>query len=405
MQDTKRTKFSLDWYVVSAKTVRTLLYGLVGLGLLGGATYWGYLELQKGSAVEVSPGMQTARFIEISGQVKVKKANATDFVVANEKTPLEAGDTVQTLTSSVARVQFVDGSSYTIKPETTLVIKDNELMADRSTKVQVKVHVGTINLATNDQGPGSSNVVQTDVASAKIGGNTEASVGAGDDGKQSNISVTRGDALIKTQAGETFRAKTNERLEFEQTGKLVKRSSVTGIAVLRSPENQQTVRAVPPRPIKFDWNPVANVKKYLIEVATSTSFDTNGSIVRSRDGLTTNSATFDKLPPGVYYWRVRADSATEEGSFSDPYKFVIAAGGNTKVLNISVVRKTPMGGGTYLIEGKCDVGARVRVGERWATVEPGGNFRAIVSLEHGSREVVLQAEDLDGNTGRQTVKF
>ena len=101
--------------------------------MLGGATYWGYLELQK--EVPSRSLLECRRPVHRDfGSGESQKANATDFVVANEKTPLEAGDTVQTLTSSVARVQFVDGSSYTIKPETTLVIKDNELMADRSTK-------------------------------------------------------------------------------------------------------------------------------------------------------------------------------------------------------------------------------------------------------------------------------
>ena len=406
MSDNKRTLFSLDWYVISSRTLRHLAVALLAVSLVVGAGYGLYLYLRSTTATTITPGTQSARFIEISGQVRVKKANGTDFMIANEKMPLAAGDTIQTLSSSVARVQFVDGSSYTIKPDTTLIIKDNELMDDRSTKVQVKVRVGTINLATNQQGPGSSNVVQTDAAEARIGENSEASVGAGENGQQTDIRVTRGDAQIRTQAGETYQARTNERLEFEESGKLARRTSLLGMPVLKFPENQQTLRQGNSSTIRFEWNPVPQASSYTVELATSSTFDRE-TIVKARDGLGTPLATFDKLPTGAYYWRVRADTKQEQGSYSDPFKFTIV--GNTvssaRLPTISGMRKTPMGGGTYLVEGRCDSGARVRVGGKPARVDADGSFRAIVTLAAGARSILIEAEDQDGNIGRQSLQF
>ncbi len=405
MSGNKRTLFSLDWYVISARTLRQLAILLVGITVLVSTGYGLYLYLKSTTSTTITPGTQSARFIEISGQVRVKKANGTDFVTANEKMPLEAGDTVQTLANSVARVQFVDGSSYTIKPDTTLIIKDNELMDDKSTKVQVKVRVGTINLATNAQGPGSTNVVQTDVAEAKIGENSEASVGTGDNGQKADIRVTRGDAQIHTQSGETYQARTNERLEIEQSGKLARRSSLVGMPVLKLPENQQTVRLDNASTIRFEWNPVAQANSYAVEVATSSTFDRE-TIVKGRDGLTSPVATFDKLPIGSYYWRVRADNKQEQGTYSDPFKFTMVGNiSRTRTLTINGTRKTPMGGGTYLIEGRCEAGARVKVGGKPARVEADGSFRAIVTLAAGARSIMIEAEDQDGNTGRQSLQF
>lgn len=364
-----------------------------------------YLYLKSSTAMTITPGTQSARFIEISGQVRVKKANATDFATADEKMPLDAGDTIQTLSGSVARVQFVDGSSYTIKPDTTLVIKDNALMGDKSTKVQVKVRVGTINLATNEQGPGSSNVVQTDVAEAKIGQNSEASVGAGDSGQQTDIRVTRGDAEVRTQAGETYQARTNERLEIESSGKLARRSSLLAMPILKVPENQQTVHAAMPGTLRFDWTPVAQADSYAVEIATSSTFDRE-TIVKARDGLVASTAAFDKLPTGSYYWRVRADKKQEEGVYSDPFKFTLASkNANTSILAIKDVRKTAMGGTTYLVEGRCEAGARVKVAGKPARIAADGGFRAIVTLASGTRSVLIEAEDKDGNTGRQSLQF
>jgi hypothetical protein len=405
MSGNKRTIFSLDWYVISAQTVRHLGFILLALVVFISAGYGMYLYLKSSTAATTLPGTQSARFIEISGQVRVKKANATDFVTAHEKMPLDAGDTIQTLSSSVARVQFVDGSSYTIKPDTTLIIKDNELMDDKSTKVQVKVRVGTINLATNEQGPGSSNVVQTDVAEAKIGENTEASVGTGESGKQADIRVTRGGAEVHTQAGETYQARTNERLEIEPTGKLMRRSSLLGMPVLKFPDNQQTVRLENADLIRFEWTTVPQANTYAVELATSSTFDKE-TIVKARDGLRTPTAAFDRLPTGAYYWRVRADKQQEQGVYSDPFKFTLvgsnASGGK---ISIKDVRKTPMGGATYLVEGHCDVGARVKVAGKLARVAADGNFRAIVTLAPGTRSVLIEAEDKDGNSGRQSLQF
>ena len=405
MSGKKRTIFSLDWYVISARSVHHLLFVLLALVVLVGGGYGMYLYLKSSTAMAITPGTQSARFIEISGQARVKKANATDFVTADEKMPLDAGDTIQTLSNSVARVQFVDGSSYTIKPDTTLIIKDNELMDDKSTKVQVKVRVGTINLATNEQGPGSSNVVQTDVAEAKIGQNTEASVGAGESGKQADIRVTRGDAEVHTQSGETFQARTNERLEIEPTGKLARRSSLLGMPILKAPDNQQTVRAATPGTLRFEWTPVAQANSYTVEIATSSTFDRE-TIVKARDGLTTLTAAFDKLPTGSYYWRVRADKKQEQGVYSDPFKFTLAgSSAKASTLNIKDVRKTPMGGSTYLVEGHCEAGARVKVAGKMARVEADGAFRAIVTLAAGARSILIEAEDQDGNLGRQSLQF
>lgn len=405
MSGKKRSVFSLDWYVISASSVRHLVFLLVALAMLVGGGYGMYVYLKRSTATAVAPGSQSARFIEISGNARVKKANATDFVTADEKMPLEAGDTIQTLAGSVARVQFVDGSSYTIKPDTTLVIKDNELMDDRSTKVQVKVRVGTINLATNEQGPGSSNVVQTEVAEAKIAGNTEASVGAGEDGKQADIRVTRGDAEVRTQTGETFRAQTNERLEIEPTGKLARRTSLLGMPLLKSPGNQQTVRTAATGLLQFEWAPVPQASSYTVEIATSSTFDRE-TIVKARAGLATTAAAFDKLPTGSYYWRVRADKQREEGVYSDPFKFTLAGkGAQSASLTITDVHKTQMGGATYLVEGRCEASARVKVAGKLARVEADGGFRAIVEIVPGTKSILIEAEDKDGNVGRHSLPF
>ena len=403
MSEVKRSRFSVDWYVISAQLVRRLIVGFVVLVVLGGMGFWAYSSLRSAVATTNTIGNQSARFIEISGQVRVKREAATDFVTADEKMPLEAGDTIQTMSNSVARVQFVDGASYTIKPDTTLVIKDNELMADKSTKVKVNVRVGTINLATNEQAPGSTNVVQTEVASAKVGSNTNATVATGEVGNLADIKVERGDAEVRTETGQIFQARINERLEVEQSGKAIK-TSLLQIPALKSPENQQTLRLGGKGVVRFDWSAIPQASNYAIEIATSSTF--GATVLNTRDGLRVPTAIFDNLQAGSYYWRVRADKGAEQGSYSDPYKFiVIGKNAVERKLEIKIVSKSSMGGGSYMLEGHSDAGAKIKVGGALARSDSQGNFKALVTLTSGSREVLVEAEDQDGNTGRQIVRF
>ena len=130
------------------------------------------------------------------------------------------------------------------------------------------------------------------------------------------------------------------------------------------------------------------------------------TVLNTRDGLRVPAATFDNLQPGSYYWRVRADKGQEQGSFSDPNKFTIVGKNvNRRILEIKVLNKSPMGGSSYVLEGHCEVGAKIKVGGALARIDSQGNFKALVTLNSGSREVLVEAEDQDGNTGRQLVRF
>jgi hypothetical protein len=398
----KRARLSLEWFVISARSLRLGLLFLIAAFGITGISYWLYLHLQSSATPEAEVARQSARFIQIAGKVKVKRANVTDFVPAREDMALEAGDTIQTQADSVARVQFVDGSSYTIKPDTTLVIKDNALMADKTTRVQVNVHVGTINLATQEQMNGSSNVVQTNAASARVGSYTEATVATGANGEQTDIRVARGNAQVSTQGGQTFVARANERLEFDKQGKLTKRTSLLPTPVLLSPENQQYLRPDAAGTVRMAWAAVAQAKNYQVELATSSSF--GETVIASRDGLSTTETRFSNLPVGTYYWRVRAKDEKESGTYSDPFKFILTKQAGSYEVAITNLRRTPLGGGSFVVEGHTEPGARVKVGEVLARVEPDGNFRAFVTIGK-DREVIVEAQDRDGNVGQKRLRF
>src|SRR5581483_2088661 len=270
MADTKKSGLSFEWYVISKQAIYLFTVSIITIATLLSGGYCLYKTTRGPLNNSDQSGRKSARFIQIEGKVRVKRANETEFKAATEDVPLEAGDTIQTLSDSVARVQFIDGSSYTIKPDTTLVIKDNSLNADKSTRVQVAVGVGKINLATGEQGPGSSNVVQTQTASANIGSQTEASVDAGNKGENTEIRVARGTAKINTQAGKSYEVGANDKANVGSDGKVVI-DKMPPLPELSAPENQRTIKIPAGRPgqVNFSWGGVPQAKSYRIEVATS----------------------------------------------------------------------------------------------------------------------------------------
>src|SRR5258708_7334414 len=75
-----------------------------------------------GSGVSVA---QQAHFTALDGTVRVKKSNGNSWVAADYNVPLDKGDVVQTGSEGMAKVVFNDGTSYTVKQDSLIVIEEN----------------------------------------------------------------------------------------------------------------------------------------------------------------------------------------------------------------------------------------------------------------------------------------
>ena len=73
----------------------------------------------------VSAGAQQAHFTNLDGTVRVKKANSSAWIKADYSLPLEKGDIVQTASEGLAKIVFTDGTNYTVKQDSLIVIEEN----------------------------------------------------------------------------------------------------------------------------------------------------------------------------------------------------------------------------------------------------------------------------------------
>ena len=103
------------------------------------------LERVAGMAPAAGGGTSTAQqahFTALDGTVRVKKGNGNSWVGADYNIPLEKGDVVQTGSEGMAKVVFNDGTSYTVKQDSLIVIEENSANDQQQTNVAVAVSTG-----------------------------------------------------------------------------------------------------------------------------------------------------------------------------------------------------------------------------------------------------------------------
>jgi len=122
------------------------------------------------------PGLQQAHFTALDGTVKVRKSNSNTWINADYRVPLEKGDVVQTGSEGIAKIVFNDGTNYTVKQDSLIVIEENSANEQQQTNVAVAVSTGTVDLSTATFSQGSKSQVIVAGATASLGPESAAMV-------------------------------------------------------------------------------------------------------------------------------------------------------------------------------------------------------------------------------------
>ena len=129
------------------------------------------LEAVAASHVPAKSGVmnsQQAHFTALDGTVRVKRANGNSWTTADYSIPLEKGDVVQTSSEGMAKIVFSDGTNYTVKQDSLIVIEENSANDQQQTNVAVAVSTGTVDLSTATFSQGSKSQVIVAGATASL---------------------------------------------------------------------------------------------------------------------------------------------------------------------------------------------------------------------------------------------
>jgi hypothetical protein len=403
--DTKVSRIDFEWWVVSKR----LIYMGVALAILslaaGGAGLyvWIYGNPLKGAAAE-SAAAAGARFVSLEGGVRVVRADTREVLQARADTRLLPGDVVQTQEDGRARITLADGSNLLVKPNSVVTIAENRPANEGGLpKVRVAVESGQVNVRTDDQPAGATNVVGTRLTESRLTSQTDASFHVRDD-KTEAIRVSTGAVETSTRGGDVTTLSGGEYVSVNPQGSIAERERLLAAPAPINPRNLERIAARKggATAVALRWQrPVIGAPAhYRVEVATSPFFVPSGKLIE-RDRLQASELTVDDLREGNYFWRVLAVSPSGQASdWSEPQKFsVVAEGGTGEQVQVLDVSVEYVAGSIYLVRGRTQPGVTVRCAGRETLAARDGSFRLQINAPAGARDIQLEATDPQGNRG------
>jgi hypothetical protein len=403
----KTSRFAYDWWIIQKRFVYLMIALLLLSGVAGGAALYVYKygnPLKNVAKVRTPAG---ARFISFEGDVRVVRSATRETIAANGETELFPGDTVQTQANGRAKIGLADGSTLLVKPNSTIIIRDNARDNEgKKSNVHVKVDSGQMYVRTEQQSDGNNNVVETPQTKNKVGEQTGASFGVNPEGTE-EIRVSAGVIETTNRSGEKTSIHANEYVSVNNSGRLSSPQRLLAVPTPAEPHDLQKVfvGANGAASVALKWmRPQSGTASYYrVEVATSPFFVADGKVIE-RDQLVANEFGANDLRPGVYFWRVRAAAATGQTSdWSEPQKFTVAMRGTGSAVSVQNLTAELLGGSIYLVRGKAEPGTTIRIGGREAIVPSDGSFQLQITANGDVREVVVEAQDPQGNSSQYKV--
>ncbi len=405
----KTSRFAFDWWIVEKR----FLYLVIAIFLLcctavGAAVYVKiYGNPFKNLAELKQPS--GARFVSFEGDVRVIRAATRETIAASADTELYPGDTVQTQANGRARIGLADGSTLLIKPNSTIIVRDNAKADDgKRSQVHVRVDSGQLSVRTEQQEDGATNVVETPKTKNTVGEQTNASFGVNPEGTE-EIRVATGAIETTNAAGDKANIRGGEYVAVNNSGRLSAAQKLLDVPQPATPHDLEKVfvgqNGAANVALKWQRPQSGTPSYYRVEVATSPFFVTDGKVIE-RDQLAATEFGASDLRPGVYFWRVRATASSGQASdWSDPLKFIVTTRGTGSQVSVSNLTTELLGGSLYLVRGRAEPGTTIRAGGRETIVTPDGTFQVQISAARGARDITIEAQDPRGNSSQYKVSL
>lgn len=387
--------FYVDWWQIRRSTVYRGAALVLLLALLGGG-WW----LWRGNFLTAAPDAaetpkDAAKVVSFEGDVRIVRAATRETILVTKPTFVSAGDTIQTQADGRAQVQMIDGSTLSIRPNSTIVIRDSASIFG-GTNVRVVLDDGQINVRTQDQSEASENVVEVLESENRLLAQTDASFNINEQRGGGEIRISRG-GVESNVGGERVVIGENE-FATVTNGKITPKERLLDAPKLVAPANSEQIQAA--GDVSFRWQkPEANAAVGFYLQVSKSPFFVADAIIIERDNLTNQIFTLANLAPGTYYWRLRASAASGQMSdWGEPWKFTIVKPAASETLTAADWQVEAVGGSIYLVSGRTQPGATVRIAGREVFAAANGSFRLQISA--GSPNVTVEISDERGNRSR-----
>jgi hypothetical protein len=368
------------------------------LALRGGRTSRNLLQWIR-DALDQRSSVGHAQFLSLQGNVQYRRSESSEWSAARTRLALSYGDYVRTGGNGSAEIMFLNGTLYTVRPNTLFIISRSRTDGDGDGDIQaeqsINMEYGWVNLNTAAQ----PSTVTTPNAAAQVQGESEATVTYDQSAERARFVSYRGRLKIASQEG--GEREVGPLQQVTQVRQAL--SSARGIPdrpVLADPPNNLQVSLDDLKQLGLSWEAVDGARRYALQVARNQLFVDN---VIDVDNRSRTSATLGLQGEGTFQWRVAAiDELGTLGPWSTPRAFRVAGYGDSSdnddkppYLEVSEVQSY---GSIFIVSGVTEPGAEMEVNDEPITVNSDGTFTKTVQLnEEGWRFLTLRARDNWGN--------
>ena len=366
------------------------------------------LERVAGMAPAVGTGATTAQqahFTALDGTVRVKKSDGNSWTAADYNIPLEKGDVVQTGSEGMAKVVFNDGTSYTIKQDSLIVIEENSANDQQQTSVAVAVSTGTVDLSTATYSQGSKSQVIVAGATASLSPDSAAQVHNDPKADQHEILMKKGTGEV-TRNGETVKLANWEKVSFQGPQSRLEKAKEIGPPTPIAPANMAPLfsSGQVTKDVEFSWTAMTNAVGYRLRISRNPYF--SSTLVDKK--VNTAAVTVTNLGEGAYYWLVQSYDATgKESVESEKNRFTIISRGKDNEEIALELDPFIQHGHVIEVTGKTQQGARVMVnGSEVPLVSSDGQFHYFTPpLPTGEAVITVTAQTSQGGVNTQQKKI
>lgn len=394
MDDKKYRKFYVDWWNIRRSTI----YLLIAVVLFGTLIAVGLKYAQNNNwfaaAVDTEIPKDAARIISFEGEVRITRAATRETILVTKQTYVAAGDTIQTQSDGRAIIQMIDGSMYSVRPNSTIVVRDTTSLFGGK-NVRVRLNDGQLNVRTDEQPEDAKNIVEIAESENQLQPKTDVSFSS-DGSNSGEIRVNRG-GVETTLGGESSTINANEFASVNGS-RLSAREKLLAPPVPQAPANSsQIIDGGSGVSVTFTWQNAegSNSQNFYLQVAKSSYFSSD-AIVVDRSGLNSHEFRLNGLSPGTYYWRVRSTAASgQTTNWNDYWKFSVVRRDSNIQIDLSDIKVEGVGGGVYFVSGRTNPGMIVRGAGRDTFAASDGTFKMQISSP--STEVAIEIGDDRGN--------
>jgi hypothetical protein len=405
MNDKQQYKrFYVDWWRIKRSTIYSLLFLLLvvcgtGYGLWYASQNNWFVE----SIITEAP-KDAAKITTFEGDVRIVRADTREIVRLNSVTFVSAGDTIQTQADGKAIVQMADGSILTVRPNSTVIIRDNSSIFG-GTNVRVALGGGQINVKTEEQNPETKNIVEVRQSENRVLGQTEASFNINQTSNAGEIRINRG--TVESVANNEKNIIKDGEYTAVNEGKLSPKEKIIipPKLVLPNPLENFFVGEADTAEVNLRWQKTDSgmVSSYSIEIASSPFFIPE-TVVFRKDSLTISTQIVSQLKPSSYFWRVKAMSVSgQESEWSEPWKFTVAVRDEETSLKGSDWLAENVAGNIYLITGKTSPGSTIRILGRETFSVADGTFKLQIAAT--ANFVVVEIKDEHGGRSKYSLNL